>query len=386
MNLHEYQTKELLSKVGLPRLRSVLARTADEAARAFAELGGAVAAVKAQIHAGGRGKGGGVKLVRTAAEARAAAEAIFARPLVTPQTGPEGRTVRRVLVEAGCAIEREYYAGITLDRKAGAPSLLMSREGGVEIEVTAARNPDAIQREPIDPVAGLLPYQTRKICERMEWTGDTAKSGGRILTALAKAYLDLDASLLEINPLVLTKAGEFVLLDAKLNIDDRAVELKPDLEELRDEQEEDPRELDAHRHGLSYVSMDGNIGCLVNGAGLAMATMDIIQLAGGRPANFLDVGGGANREQVTHAFKLILSNPAIKAILINIFGGILRCDVLAEGVVAAAREIQLKVPLVVRLEGTNVEKGRAILKASGLAMQVAEDMADAARKVVAAAR
>ena len=383
MNLHEYQAKELLSKYGLPRLRSILAHSADEAASAFTELGSPVAAVKAQVHAGGRGKGGGIKLAKSAAEARTLARKMLDTPLVTPQTGPEGRRVRKVLIEEGCDIQKEFYAGITLDRRLGLPSYLLSREGGMDIEEVARTHPDAIAREPYDPVVGLRPFQSRKLCEKMGWD---SKRGGKILTALARAYLDLDATLLEINPLVLTRGGEFIMLDAKANIDDRAVDQMPELEKLRDEKEEDARELDANRHGLTYVSMNGNIGCLVNGAGLAMATMDIIKFSGGAPANFLDVGGGADTEQVTHAFKLILSNPDVKAILINIFGGILRCDVLAEGVVAAAKEVQLKVPLVVRLEGTNVERGRAILKESGLKMQVAADMGEAARKVVAAAR
>jgi succinyl-CoA synthetase beta subunit len=385
MNIHEHQAKELLRRYGVATLEGQACFSADEVVAA-AERFGFPCAVKAQIHAGGRGKAGGVKIVKSAAEARAAATELLGKTLVTPQTGPQGRVVRRLFVEQGCQIARELYLGIVVDRTVGRVTMMASTEGGVEIEEVAARSPEKILREVIDPVIGLAAFQARRLCFGLGLGGkEQLPKAVAFLTALARAFVDLDASLMEVNPLVVTKTGEVVALDAKMGFDDNALFRHSDVKAMRDENEEDPRETEAAKLDLSYIALDGNIGCMVNGAGLAMATMDSVKSAGGNPANFLDVGGGANTEKVKAAFKIILSDAAVKAIFINIFGGILRCDVLAEGVVAAAREVGLAVPLVVRMEGTNVEKGKAILAESKLDIISAADMRDGAEKAVAAA-
>jgi succinyl-CoA synthetase beta subunit len=383
MNIHEYQAKELLAKFGVAVPQGGIAYTAGEAVEVARRLDGGVWVVKAQIHAGGRGKAGGVRLVRSEDEVAAAAKALIGKKLVTHQTGPEGREVKRVYVETGCDIARELYLALSIDRAAGRITLIASSEGGVEIEELAARAPDKILREAIDPAAGLSPFYARRIAFVLGLTGPQVRAMVEFISALYRAFTELDAALVEINPLVVTAGGELLALDAKLGFDDNALFRHPDVEALRDEDEEDPIELEAGKHALNYVKLDGNIGCMVNGAGLAMATMDIIKLYGGNPANFLDVGGGATRERVMVAFKLILSDPNVEAILVNIFGGIMRCDVIAEGIVAAAREVNLHVPLVVRLEGTNVELGRKILSQSGLPLTAAADFEDAAKKVVA---
>jgi succinyl-CoA synthetase beta subunit len=385
MNIHEHQAKELLRRFGVKTLEGQACFTADEAVAA-AERFGFPCAVKAQIHAGGRGKAGGVKIVKSAAEARAAATELLGKTLVTHQTGPHGRVVRRLFVEQGCKIARELYLGIVVDRGVGRVTVMASTEGGVEIEEVAARSPEKILRETIDPVIGLAAFQARRLAFGLGLAGkEQLPKAVAFLTALAKAFVELDASLVEVNPLVVTADGDVVALDAKMSFDDNALFRHPDVKALRDQNEEDPRETEAAKLDLSYIALDGNIGCMVNGAGLAMATMDSVKSAGGNPANFLDVGGGANTEKVKAAFKIILSDAAVKAIFINIFGGILRCDVLAEGVVAAAREVGLTVPLVVRMEGTNVEKGKAILAESKLDIISAVDMKDGAQKAVAAA-
>jgi succinyl-CoA synthetase beta subunit len=386
MNIHEYQAKELLAKSGVAILPGAVAYTAAEAVEAAQRLGGDVWAVKAQIHAGGRGKAGGVKIVRSPDEVAAATRAMIGHALVTHQTGPEGRAVKRVYVEAGCDIARELYLALSIDRQTGRITLIGAAEGGMEIEELAARAPEKILREAIDPAAGLSPFYARRLGFGLGLAGPQVAAFVGFVDALYRAFTEFDAALVEINPLVVTKAGELIALDAKIGFDDNALFRHPDIEALRDEDEEDPIELEAGKHALNYVKLDGNIGCMVNGAGLAMATMDIIKLYGGSPANFLDVGGGATRERVIVAFKLILSDPNVEAILVNIFGGIMRCDVIAEGIVSAAREVNLHVPLVVRLEGTNVELGRRILSQSGLPLIAAENFEDAARKVVAAAQ
>jgi succinyl-CoA synthetase beta subunit len=385
MNLHEYQTKQILAenKVAVPKGK--VAKSPAEAASAFKELGLASAAVKVQIHAGGRGKAGGIKVVKSAPEAEAAAKELLGKRMKTYQTGPEGLPVNAVLVEEGVKSTRELYVGMTLDRSKGMLVMMVSKHGGMDIEEIARTKPESIVKEYVE-TAGLKPYQARKLAYALELDGELFKAGVSTLTALARVYLARDASLMEINPLAVTDDGRLMALDGKLNIDDRAASLKPELEALRDKSQEDPTEVAANEIGLNYVSMNGNIGCMVNGAGLAMATMDIIKFHGGTPANFLDVGGGANKDQIVKAFKLLLANPSVKAVLINIFGGILKCDVLAQGVVDAVKEVQLKLPLVVRMEGTNVDKGREILKTSGLKITAAMDMTDAAQKVVAAAR
>ena len=383
MNIHEYQAKELLAKFGVAVPQGGIAYTAGEAVEVARRLGGNAWVVKAQIHAGGRGKAGGVRLVRSEDEVAAAAKALIGKKLVTHQTGPEGREVKRVYVETGCDIARELYLALSIDRASGRITLIASAEGGVEIEELAARAPDKILQEAIDPAAGLSPFYARRIAFEVGLTGPQVRAMVEFVTALYHAFTELDAALVEINPLVVTAGDELLALDAKLGFDDNALFRHPDVEALRDEDEEDPIELEAGKHALNYVKLDGNIGCMVNGAGLAMATMDIIKLYGGNPANFLDVGGGATRERVMVAFKLILSDPNVEAILVNIFGGIMRCDVIAEGIVAAAREVNLHVPLVVRLEGTNVELGRRILSQSGLPLTAAADFEDAAKKVVA---
>ena len=383
MKLHEYQAKEVLRAYGVPTPRGSMAKTVAEARAAAADLGGKVV-VKAQIHAGGRGKGGGVKLAHSVDEAERHAAAILGMTLVTHQTGPQGRLVQRLLVEEQLPIEREIYLGITLDRALSKPVLMASAQGGVEIEEIAARDPSAILREVIHG-AHLRGYQARRLAFALGIAPEARASAVQAMQALAKAYDESDASLVEINPFVLTTDGRAVALDAKMDIDDNALFRHPALAELRDLAEEEPLETDAIDHGLNYIKLDGNVGCMVNGAGLAMATMDIIQYAGGMPANFLDVGGGASKDQIKNGFRIILSDPNVKAIMINIFGGILKVDVLAEGIVAAAQELKIGVPMVLRLEGTNVEKGREILADSGLDFIVASDMKEAAQQAVARA-
>ncbi|MBL26784.1 MAG: ADP-forming succinate--CoA ligase subunit beta [Rhodospirillaceae bacterium] len=386
MNIHEYQAKALLAKYDVAVPRGRVAYTADEAEAAARELGSAICVVKAQIHAGGRGKGGGVKLVRSPQEAAGAAKDMIGMNLVTHQTGPKGKEVKRVYVEEGSDIARELYLGVLLDRAVSRITMMASSEGGMDIEEVAAKTPEKILRVAIDPAVGMQPFQARQLAFGLGLEGKQVGSAVKFMLAMYEAFVATDASLVEINPMVVTKAGDVLALDAKMNFDDNALFRHPDIADLRDESEEDPRELEAVRHGLSYIKLDGNIGCMVNGAGLAMATMDIIKLHGGNPANFLDVGGGATGERVTEAFKLILSDPDVEGVLVNIFGGIMRCDVIAEGIVAAAREVSLHVPLVVRLEGTNVDLGKKILARSGLPIIAADDLSDAAVKVVQAVR
>jgi succinyl-CoA synthetase beta subunit len=381
MKIHEYQAKALLAKFAVPVPRGEVAYTVDEAEAAAKKIGGSVV-VKAQIHAGGRGKGGGVKVAKDAIEARAIAENILGMTLVTHQTGPEGRVVKRLLIEETLPIERELYLGIVLDRATGKNTFMASAEGGMEIEEVAAKTPERILKEAIEPGIGLQPFQARKLAFGIGIPGAVANKAAAAMLALAKATETLDASLAEINPFILTKDGNVYALDAKFNLDDNALFRHKDLIELRDLNEEDPLEVEASQFGLNYIKLDGNVACMVNGAGLAMATMDIIKYAGGSPANFLDVGGGANAEQIKNAFRILLSDAAVKAVFINIFGGILRCDTLATGVVAAARELKVKLPIVVRMEGTNVEQGRQILKDSGFNFTVADGMLDGAQKVV----
>jgi succinyl-CoA synthetase beta subunit len=386
MNIHEYQAKALLRDYGAPVAEGRIAHTAQEAAAHGQALGGEVLVVKAQIHAGGRGKGGGVKLVRTIQELHAEADRMIGSDLVTPQTGPKGKRVRRVYVEQGSDIARELYLSLLVDRGSGRVTFVASTEGGVDIETVAAETPDKIATLDVDPATGLSPFHGRIIASALKLEREEAKEVGRLLGALYRLFLDKDASLIEINPLVVKKEGGLLCLDAKMAFDDNALFRHPDIVALRDIDEEEPAEVAASSHGLSYVKLDGTIGCMVNGAGLAMATMDIIKLYGGEPANFLDVGGGADRERVTEAFKIILSDPNVKGVLVNIFGGIMRCDIIAEGIIAAAREMSISVPLVVRLEGTNVARGKALLNESGLAIIPADDLADAAQKVVAAVK
>ncbi|HEY7393008.1 MAG TPA: ADP-forming succinate--CoA ligase subunit beta [Bryobacteraceae bacterium] len=385
MKIHEYQAKALLAQYNVPVPRGAVAFTAEEAEQVAQKLGGSVV-VKAQIHAGGRGKGGGVKVAQNAAEARQIAAKMLGMTLVTHQTGPEGRVVQRLLVEETLPIERELYLGIVLDRVQGKPVFMASAAGGMEIEEVAAKDPELILREPIDAGLGLAPFQARRLAFGMGIPAAIVNAAAAAMVALAKAYLSSDASLAEINPFILTRDGKVFALDAKINFDDNALFRHKELIELRDLNEEDPLEVEASKFGLNYIKLDGTVGCMVNGAGLAMATMDIIKYAGGSPANFLDVGGGANAEQVKNAFRILLSDKNVRAVLINIFGGILRCDTLATGVVAAARDLQIKVPVVVRMEGTNVERGRQILLESGLNFTVGQDMRDAAEKVVRLSR
>ena len=384
MKIHEYQGKAILAQYKVPVPRGEVAFTVAEVDSAAKKLGGSVV-VKAQIHAGGRGKGGGVKVAKSAEEAALIAEKMLGMTLVTRQTGPEGRVVQRLLVEETLAIDRELYLGIVLDRAMGVPIFMASSAGGMEIEEVAARTPEKILKETLDPGYGLSPYQARKMAFGMGIPGPSVNAAASAMIALAKAYVELDMSLAEINPFILTSDGKVYALDAKINFDDNALFRHKDLMELRDLNEEAPLEVEASKFGLNYIKLDGTVGCMVNGAGLAMSTMDIIKYAGGSPANFLDVGGGANAEQIKNAFRILLSDKAVKAVLINIFGGILRCDVLATGVVAAARDLHITVPIVIRMEGTNVELGRKILLESGFDFTVAEDMKDAADKVVALA-
>ncbi|MCU0723415.1 MAG: ADP-forming succinate--CoA ligase subunit beta, partial [Planctomycetes bacterium] len=365
MKIHEYQAKEVLKAFGIPVPAGRVARTPEEA-RSAAEAAGGEVVVKAQVHAGGRGKGGGIRKATTPAEASAAAKAILGTRLVTPQTGAEGKLVRSVLVERSSAVAAEYYAGVALDRETSRVTLIASPAGGMEIETVARETPDQIIRQTVDPVLGMQPFQGRRLAASLGLSGKAAGAAAKVFAGLYAAFTEKDASLVEVNPLVRTRDGEILALDAKINFDDSALFRHPDVAALRDPDEEDPREREAVERNFSWVSLDGDIGCLVNGAGLAMATMDIIRHEGGMPANFLDVGGGADAEQVKAAFRLILADPKVKAILVNIFGGIMKCDVIATGVVAAARETGLKVPLVVRLEGTNVKEGKSILEKSGL--------------------
>jgi len=381
MKIHEYQAKDILAHYKVPVPRGEVAFSAEEAVAAAKRIGGSVV-VKAQIHAGGRGKGGGVKVAKNAEQAEELAKQILGMTLVTHQTGPEGRVVKRLLIEETLPIERELYLGIVLDRVQAKPVFMASAAGGMEIEEVAAKTPELILKEAFDPGTGLAPYQARKLAFGMDIPAASVNAAVSAMIALSRAYVAIDASLAEINPFILTKDGKVYALDAKINLDDNALNRHKDLIELRDRNEEDPLEVEASTFGLTYIKLDGTVGCMVNGAGLAMATMDIIQYAGGRPANFLDVGGGASAEQVKNAFRILLSDRNVKAVLINIFGGILRCDTLATGVVGAARDLNIKVPVVVRMEGTNVELGRKILTESGFNFTVAEDMRDAAEKVV----
>lgn len=386
MNIHEYQAKALLKERGIPVLKGGIAYTADEALGVAKELGGPIWVVKAQIHAGGRGKGGGVKVVKSLDDVKAAAQKMIGMDLVTHQTGPKGQPVKRVYVEDGCDIARELYLGLLIDRATSCVTVMASTEGGMDIEEVAEKHPEKIFKIAVDPAVGLQPFQSRQIAFALKLEGKQVGKAVELIMNMYKAFIDLDASIVEINPLVVTKAGDVLPLDAKMNFDDNAMFRHLDIEKLRDTDEEDPTERQAKDHELNYVKLDGNIGCMVNGAGLAMATMDIIKLYGGLPANFLDVGGGATKERVTTAFKLILSDPSVEGILVNIFGGIMRCDVIAEGIVTATREMGLTMPLVVRLEGTNVDKGKKILSESGLNIIAADNLADAAGKVVAAVR
>ena len=395
MNIHEYQAKDLLRKFGVAVPRGKIAYTPAEADAAARELGGPVWVVKSQIHAGGRGAGrfkddpngkGGVRVVKSIDEVKANAAAMLGHVLVTKQTGPAGKEVKRVFIEEGADIKRELYVSLLIDRASGCPTIIASTEGGMDIEEVAHNRPEKIKTIAIDPVTGLMGHHCRRIAYGLGLEGDQVKSATKLLQGLYKAFNELDASLLEVNPLIVNGKGEVVALDAKMNFDDNALFRQAAVLQLRDEDEEDPAELEASKHDLNYVKLNGNIGCMVNGAGLAMATMDIIKLYGGAPANFLDVGGGATKERVTAAFKIILSDPNVEGILVNIFGGIMRCDVIAEGVVAAAREVALHVPLVVRLEGTNVELGKKILAESGLPILSADNLADAAEKVVKAVK
>ena len=381
MKIHEYQAKALLAQYNVPVPRGEVAFTVVQAEQAAQKIGGSVV-VKAQIHAGGRGKGGGVKVAKDAAEARQIASKMLGMTLVTHQTGPEGRVVERLLVEETLPIERELYLGIVLDRVQGKPVFMASAAGGMEIEEVAANTPELILKETLEPGLGLAAYQARKLAFGIGIPATSVNGALSAMTALATAYVNMDASLAEINPFILTREGKVYALDAKINFDDNALFRHKELTELRDLKEEDPLEVEASKFGLNYIKLDGTVGCMVNGAGLAMATMDIIKYAGGSPANFLDVGGGANAEQVKNAFRILLSDKNVRAVLINIFGGILRCDTLANGVVAAARDLAIQVPVVVRMEGTNVEQGRQILLDSGLNFTVGQDMRDAAEKVV----
>lgn len=386
MNIHEYQAKEILKKYGVAVPGGKVAFTADEAFDAAKELGGDSFAVKAQIHAGGRGKGGGVKIAKSLDEVKKYASEILGMNLVTHQTGPEGKIVRKVYIEQGTDIDKEFYLGMVIDRATERVTFMVSTEGGMEIEEVAAKTPEKIIKEAIDPAIGLQPFQARKLAFGLGMNGKTVGSAVKFMMGLYDLFIGCDCSLAEINPLVLTKEGEIIALDAKINLDDSGLPRHKELAELRDIDEEDARELEARKWGLTYISLDGTIGCMVNGAGLAMATMDIIKHYGAAPANFLDVGGGAGTEQVTEAFKLIVADEKVKGILVNIFGGIMRCDIIAEGIVEAARVVNLKVPLVVRLKGTNVDIGKKILADSGLEVISADTMAEAAKKIVEAIR
>jgi len=386
MNIHEYQAKGLLKRYGVAVLRGGVAYTPEEAEKVARDLGGGVWVVKAQIHAGGRGKAGGVKVVKSLEDVRQATQGLIGKKLVTPQTGAAGREVKRVYVEEGCAIARELYLGMLIDRATSRVTIMASTEGGMDIEAVAAKTPEKILFLSVDPVTGVQPYHGRRVAFGLGLAGKQVNACAEFVSGMYRAFADLDASIVEINPLVVTKDDAVIALDAKMSFDDNALFRHRDLQELRDEDEEDPMEREASKHDLNYIKLDGNIGCMVNGAGLAMATMDIIKLYGAEPANFLDVGGGASKEKVTAAFKIITADPAVMGILVNIFGGIMKCDVIAEGVIAAVKEVGLKVPLVVRLEGTNVELGKKIINESGLNVISADDLDDAAKKIVAAVK
>jgi succinyl-CoA synthetase beta subunit len=393
MNIHEYQAKELLQKFDVATTRGRVAATLDEAEQIARELGDIDIVVKAQIHAGGRGKGGfkngfkgGVHVRKTPDEVRDVAAKMLGQILVTHQTGHAGRLVNKVLVAESADIAREIYFAVLLDRATAAPVIVASTEGGVEIESVAAKSPEKIIREPINPLAGLQPYQARKLASQLGFESSQLKNASKLFDGLYRTFIAYDCSMVEVNPLVVTNKGEVLALDAKFNFDDNALYRHPEIAAMRDVAEEDPREVEASKHGLNYIGLDGNIACLVNGAGLAMATMDIIKFYGGEPANFLDVGGGATEEQVTEAFKILIADKKVKAILVNIFGGIMKCDVIAQGIINAAKTVKLSVLLVVRLEGTNVERGKQLLKESGVALIAADDLADAAQKVVGAAK
>ncbi|MBI3542084.1 MAG: ADP-forming succinate--CoA ligase subunit beta [Deltaproteobacteria bacterium] len=386
MNVHEYQAKELLRRYNVPLLNGKVAESVDQAVSVTQELGGSVWVVKAQIHAGGRGKGGGVKVAKTRDDVKKYASQILGMQLVTPQTGPEGKKVRKLFVEQGCEIARELYCAMLIDRATSKVMFMVSQAGGMDIEEVAHKTPEKIFKLYIDPVTGFMPYHGRRLAFALDIPKDSLNKAGAFFASLYKAFVDLDCSLCEINPLVLTKSGDVIALDAKLNFDDSALFRHKDIAEMRDPNEESAQETEAAKYDLAFISLDGTIGCMVNGAGLAMATLDIIKLHGAEPANFLDVGGGANKEKVTAAFKIILKDPKVKAILVNIFGGIMKCDVIAEGIIAAAKEVNLSVPLVARLEGTNVEQGKKLLAESGLKITPASDLTDAAQKVVAAAK
>ncbi|MBI3558697.1 MAG: ADP-forming succinate--CoA ligase subunit beta [Deltaproteobacteria bacterium] len=386
MNVHEYQAKELLRRFNVPLLQGKVAFSVDEAVKNAKELGGNVWVVKAQIHAGGRGKGGGVKVAKSLDEVKSYASSILGMQLVTPQTGPEGKKVLKLFVEQGCDIKRELYCAVLVDRATSKVMIMASQAGGMDIEEVAHNTPEKIVRVQIDPATGFQPFHGRKLAFALDIPKDSLNKAVAFFGALYKAYIELDCSMAEINPLVLSGSGDLFALDAKLNFDDNALFRHKDVAEMRDPTEENAQETEASKYDLAYISLDGTIGCMVNGAGLAMATLDIIKLNGAEPANFLDVGGGATKEKVTAAFKIILKDPKVKAILVNIFGGIMKCDVIAEGIIAAAKELNLSVPLVVRLEGTNVDKGKKLLAESGLKITPAADLADAAVKVVAAAK
>jgi succinyl-CoA synthetase beta subunit len=385
MKIHEYQAKEILATYGVPVPAGEPVFQPSDAKAVAERLGGGTVVVKAQIHAGGRGKGGGVKLAANPAEAEKIANQIYGMNLVTHQTGPEGRRVSRLLIEQGLPIARELYLGIVIDRSAGRPVIMASPDGGMEIEAVAERTPERIHKEYVNPATGLIPFQARKLAFALDLTGEQVAKFGKMVAALYNAFIGTDASLLEINPLIVTKAGDLLALDAKMNIDDSALSRHSDLKALRDLEEEDPLEIEASKYSLNYIRLDGTIGCMVNGAGLAMATMDIIKLAGGEPANFLDVGGGANKEQIRNAFKILMSDGNVRAVLINIFGGILRCDILAAGVIEAVQDLGVKVPIVIRMEGTNVEEGKRLLRESGMNFTTANSMGEAAKEVVALA-
>lgn len=384
MNIHEYQAKEVLRKFGVETLKGKVAHSPDEAMAAAKEIGGNLWVVKAQIHAGGRGKGGGVKIAKSIDEVKDLSKKILGMNLVTHQTGPEGKTVHKIFIEQGCNIAKEYYVAALIDRGTGRVAMMASSEGGMDIEVVAEKNPEAIIKVDIDPTVGLAPFQARQLAFGIGMPAEVVNKATKFFIGLYNAFVTTDCSLAEINPLVLTKEGNVLALDAKMNFDSNALYRHQDIVELRDLNEEEPSEIEASKYDLAFIKLDGNIGCLVNGAGLAMSTLDIIKLHGGNPANFLDVGGGANKDKVTNAFKIILKDPNVKGILVNIFGGIMKCDIIADGVIAASKEVGLKVPLVVRLEGTNVEIGKKMLSESGLNIIPANDLTDAAKKIVAA--
>ena len=384
MNIHEYQAKDVLRKFGVATLKGKVAHSPEEAMAAAKEMGGTIWVVKAQIHAGGRGKGGGVKLAKTIEEVGTITKQMIGMTLVTHQTGPEGKVVQKVFIEQGCNIAKEYYVACLIDRATGRAAMMASSEGGMDIEEVAEHNPDAIKKVDINPTVGLMPFQARELAFQIGMEPAIVNKAVKFFTGLYNAFIATDCSIAEINPLVVTKEGDVLCLDAKMNFDSNSLYRHQDIVEMRDLNEEEPSEIEASKFDLAFIKLDGNIGCLVNGAGLAMATLDIIKLHGSSPANFLDVGGGANKEKVTEAFKIILKDPNVKGILVNIFGGIMKCDIIAEGFIAASKELGLKVPLVVRLEGTNVELGKKMLRESGLNITPADNLTDAAQKIVAA--